>query len=87
MSKNICEYTDIFHSSFMHYFNLYFSGVTVIHIDSNLSQRVGELDIFFSNYKISQRWWAHTCSPKNWGNKKKISFKARLCYSKDPVPK
>lgn len=47
MSENICEYTDVFHGSFMHYFTLYFSGVTVIHIDSNLSQRVGELDIFF----------------------------------------
>lgn len=57
MSKNLCEYTDVLHSSFMHYFNLYFSGVTVIHIDSNLSHRVGELDFSLLKYKIRQRWW------------------------------
>lgn len=47
MSKNICEYTDVCHSSFVHHFNLHFSGVTVIHIDSTLSHRVRELDFFF----------------------------------------
>lgn len=51
MSKNICEYTDVCHSSFMRYLNLHFSGVTVIHIDSNLSHRVRELDFFFQNIK------------------------------------